>query len=159
MPKASPPASNPLASCQQCGAQRQAGAKFCWLCGAPQPASPAPRTTETPLMAEVVAEPTDRPRDVNPWVLHSSIWAALAAVLALGYGLLYANEPILATIFAVAVVPAFLLTVLLSALGRAAGKPWDPVKKLLGFLSVFGLTIALGAVAAVLLVVALTIGL
>jgi hypothetical protein len=122
----------------------------------PAPSAPA----EAAVMAELVAgDAASQPRDVNPWILHGSIWSTIAAVAVLAYGVLYANEPILAWAMAIAVVPALLITVVLSAVARLSGKPWDPVKKLLSFLSVFGITIAVATLAAVLLVISLIIGL
>jgi hypothetical protein len=145
---------SPFAICAHCGAQRQAGALHCWLCGGLQPEPVAPPV----IVPQASKDSTGPPRDVNPWVAHGSIWAAIAAVLAVGYGVAL-QRPVLGVVYAVLVVPAFVVSLTLSAAARLSGKPWHPLRKVFAFVGVIGISLVLGTLIVVLLVVAAIIAL
>jgi hypothetical protein len=140
---------NPFAGCPACGAEHHPQARFCWLCGAPQAA-----LAESPVVAQIVAD--KRPAwlaNQNPWVVQASIWAGIVLAILVGYGVLQIKEPLLAGAYLIVIVPALLFTIAGSALGRAAGRPWDPGKKVFAFMGVFGVTLAVGTIVVVLIVV------
>lgn len=146
-----PPAEqSPFSPCPACGAQRVPQARFCWLCGAPLPAA-----DDAPVVAELVE--SQRPgwtqlRD--PWLLHASIWAGVILAFVVGFGVVQADaKGGLAVVYVVAVVPALVFTIAGSALGRLAGRPWDPGKKVLAFMSVFGMTVAITLLVMALIVI------
>jgi hypothetical protein len=102
-------------------------------------------------VAQVVTEPSDEP-EVNPWLFHGSVWAAIIVVLIVGCGILAENR-LWALAFAVAVTPPILITLVVSAVSRARGGPISPLAKTLIGLGVFALTVPLALVALVLAVV------
>ncbi|MDX1948456.1 MAG: zinc ribbon domain-containing protein, partial [Pirellulaceae bacterium] len=150
----------PFAGCPDCGAQRRVGARFCWLCGAPHQAA------DQVVVAEAVETPTpagdpaslwqrmNRLENERPWLVHGAIWGLLLVEGIIAYGLLNAQQPALAWLFAFAVAPAFVLTLTLAIVGRLRGHPWGPLKKVATFFGTIAVTIGLGIVGIVLLVVA-----
>jgi hypothetical protein len=136
------------ATCRACGAQRYPAAPYCWLCGAPQSVN-----AEPPILAEIVeGKPVAAAPEQNPWLVHGSIWAGVVLAVVVGYGVVRAEDGILATAYLIAVVPALGFTMFGSALARYAGRPWDPGKKFLAFLGVFGVTTAIATLVILLLI-------
>lgn len=104
--------------CPACGAAVDASAPTCWLC-------------QEPLVvdAEVVDSP-ETPSDVNPWVLHGSIWMAIILTAVLIFALSIGTKKYYAIGFAIVAVPALLISLGGATLGRILNQPWHPAVKL-----------------------------
>jgi hypothetical protein len=104
--------------CPACGAAVDGGATVCWLC-------------QEPLIvdAEVVESP-ETPSDVNPWVLHGSIWLAIVLSAVLIFALSIGEKKYYAIGFAIVAVPALLISLGGATLGRILNQPWHPAVKL-----------------------------
>jgi hypothetical protein len=138
-----PVPASPMAGihCPSCGAELPVGARYCWLCGASATTGP-PKDSGKQL-----AMPAPEVRELNPWLVHTAIWGAVALTILVGIGAAKAADAKLTALFLAAAVPALLLTILGAAVGRASGRPWSPGAKLAVFFGAYGATI--GAVIAI----------
>jgi hypothetical protein len=106
--------------CFECGAVLNGGDKSCWMCHA-----------EQPLMGKLISPPAAKlPAEGNPWAVHAATWLGIIAAVIVCYGVLWAGDYVLATLFLVAAVPTLVIVMLGSAIARAAGKPWGPGTKI-----------------------------
>lgn len=146
-----PVPASPLAGihCPACGAELPVGARYCWLCGAAATTAP-PKDAEKPLAA-----PGPEAQEMNPWLVHSAIWGAVALTILVGFGAAKAADATLTALFLVAAVPALVLTILGAAIGRASGRPWSPGSKLAVFFGAYGATI--GVVIAIIVMAVLLV--
>lgn len=136
--------------CFECGAVLREADAHCWMCSA-----------EQPVMGKLLP-PTVVPPPANPWSRPLMIWLAVIVVLLIGYGVLYAGEPVLATLYAIVVVPTLLIVMLGSATARAVGRPWGTGTKVGVAVTTFASTVAIAAIAllvAVLIAIATVIAL
>jgi hypothetical protein len=104
--------------CPACGAAVDGGATACWLC-------------QEPLVID--AELVDSPEplsDVNPWVLHGSIWLAIVLSAVLIFALSIGEKKYYAIGFAIVAVPALLISLGGATLSRILNQPWHPAVKL-----------------------------
>ncbi len=108
---------SPFAGCYQCGAPRHARAKYCWMCGAGQPA-----VDQAPPVAIVAEMP---PGESGQRI---AIWIGVVVAAVIGFGLLASQDWIWATLFAVAVVPTLLVVLIGTTSARSRGQPWTPAK-------------------------------
>ena len=151
MPIQSPHPVNPFASCHECGAERQPGAKFCWLCGAAVESTP--HNEAAPILAEAVnQESPAQPHDVNPWLVHGTIWLGIIVAAVVCWGLA-ANNMFMGLAFAVAALPAILISLTTSVISRASGHPMHPAAKLLVGLGVTAVSVPLAVLVALLAIV------
>jgi hypothetical protein len=110
---------SPFARCAECGAQRHAEGRFCWLCGGVLPGLHLPASEEI-IIAEVVGS------RLSAGQQRLLIWLAVFLVAVVGFGVAAAQDWIIAILFAVAVVPTLLVILFGTTLARAQGTPWTP---------------------------------
>lgn len=112
---------SPFARCAECGALRHAEGRFCWLCGAVLPEIFSPASEEI-IVAEVVGSRLSARQQ------RLLIWLAVLLVAVVGFGVAAAQDWVVATLYAVAVVPTLLVILFGTTLARAQGTPWTPGK-------------------------------
>src|SRR5262245_30227514 len=100
----------PQPRCGDCGAELPPGANYCWLCGAKQEV----------ILATAVTEEPPKDERAQRWLL----WLAVAVVAVVGFGVLRAQDPVIAVMYLAAVVPTILVVLVGSMSARARGQPW-----------------------------------
>jgi hypothetical protein len=100
--------------CPHCGAELQAAANFCWLCGAKQ-VQPIPAAGPMPQGTAAGDQRT-------------ALLVAVAAVVAIGIGVLLTRNTNLLLLYGIAVVPTLIIVVLGSGSARKQGRPWSTGK-------------------------------
>jgi peptidoglycan/LPS O-acetylase OafA/YrhL len=108
------PATTGLPRCSACGAEVPPGAHYCWLCGAKQ----------VEILATAVP---DEPPALDPRQ-RLLVWLAVVVVAVIGFGVLQSQDPVIAAMYLIAVVPTLLVVLFGTGLARARGQPWSPGK-------------------------------
>jgi hypothetical protein len=112
---------SPFSHCAECGAERHPEGRFCWLCGAVLADIVLPQKEEV-IVAEVV------PASLSAGQQRLLIWLAVVLVAIVGFGALASQDWIIASLFAVVVVPTMLVVLLGTTSARVRGTPWTPGK-------------------------------